>query len=179
MRMRRTKETARLATLGRFGRRNCLTADGRRPHDTPALMNPAGASPEPAGSKPKPLIVVVDDELMVGDVVQAMLELGGYRTIYFQDPRKALEWLQEPYTHPDLILTDFLMPHLTGLELLQGARAARPGLKAILYSGHVEERESDNYPERPHRFLRKPFSARTLIGVVKSVLEGSPQDPPK
>jgi DNA-binding NtrC family response regulator len=142
-------------------------------------MNPAGASSDPANPKPKPLIVVVDDELMVGDVVQAMLELGGYRTIYFQDPRKALEWLREPYTHPDLMLTDFLMPHLTGLELLQSARAARPDLKAILYSGHVEEREADNYPERPQRFLRKPFSARTLIGVVKSVLEGSPQSVPQ
>ena len=142
-------------------------------------MNSAGANPVPADSSTKPLVVVVDDELMVGDVVQAMLDLGGYRTIYFQDPRMALEWLQQPYTHPDLMLTDFLMPHLTGLELLQQARAARPGLKAILYSGHVEEREADNYPERPHRFLRKPFSARTLIGVVKSVLEGSPQDPPK
>jgi len=122
---------------------------------------------------------VVDDELMVGDVVQAMLELGGYRTICFHDPRKALEWLREPYTHPDLMLTDFLMPHLTGLDLLQAARAVRPGLKAILYSGHVEEREADKYPERPQRFLRKPFSARTLIGVVKSVLEGPPQEPPK
>jgi DNA-binding NtrC family response regulator len=142
-------------------------------------MSPAGASPNPADSRPKPLIVVVDDELMVGDVVQAMLELGGYRTICFQDPRKALEWLQEPYTHPDLMLTDFLMPHLTGLELLQKARAARPDLKVILYSGHVEEREADNYPERPQRFLRKPFSARTLLGVVKSVLEGLPPDAPK
>ena len=142
-------------------------------------MNPAGASPAPAGDQSKALVLVVDDELMVGDVVQAMLELGGYRTIYFQDPRKALEWLQEPYTHPDLMLTDFLMPHLTGLDLLQAARASRPGLKAILYSGHVEEREADNYPERPQRFLRKPFSARTLISVVKSVLEGSPQAPPK
>jgi len=140
-------------------------------------MNRAGENPESAGNQPQPLVLVVDDELMVGDVVQAMLELGGYRTIYFQDPRKALEWLQEPYTHPDLILTDYLMPHLTGLELLQGARAARPGIKAILYSGHVEKREADNYPERPHGFLRKPFSARTLINVVKSVLEGSPQDP--
>jgi DNA-binding NtrC family response regulator len=142
-------------------------------------MNPPGSSPESTSPKPSPLIVVVDDELMVGDVVQAMLELGGYRTIYFQDPRKALEWLQEPYTHPDLMLTDFLMPYLTGLELLQGARAARPNLKAILYSGHVEEREAENYPERPQRFLRKPFSARTLIGVVKSVLEGQPQDAPR
>ena len=141
-------------------------------------MKPAGPSPTPVRDQPKPLVLVVDDELMVGEVVQAMLELGGYRIIYFQDPRKALEWLQEPYTRPDLILTDFLMPHLTGLELLQGARAARPGIRAILYSGHVEEREAENYPERPQRFLRKPFSARTLINVVKSVLEGLPQEPP-
>ena len=137
-------------------------------------MNPPDASPEPTGSQPKALILVVDDELMVGNVVQAMLELGGYRTVYFQDPRKALEWIKEPYTHPDLMLTDFLMPHLTGLDLLQAARAARPDLKAILYSGHVEEREAEKYAERPHRFLRKPFGARTLISVVKEVLEGSP-----
>jgi two-component system, cell cycle sensor histidine kinase and response regulator CckA len=121
----------------------------------------------------KPLVVVVDDEGMVGDVVQAMLELGGFRSLHFQDPREALAWFQGPDGKPDLMLTDFLMPHMTGLELIQRVKEVRPDLKTILYSGHVEERESDNYPKRPDRFLRKPFNAKTLIGVVKSVLEGT------
>jgi DNA-binding NtrC family response regulator len=136
-------------------------------------MNPdtagQGAAPQPG----KPLIVVVDDEIMVGDVVQAMLEHGGFRAKCFRDPREALTWFQDPQNKPDLMLTDFLMPHMTGLELIQHVKEVRPDLKTILYSGHVEERESDKYPKRPDRFLRKPFNAKTLIGVVRSVLEGT------
>ena len=136
-------------------------------------MNPDAAGPGGAPQSAKPLIVVVDDEAMVGDVVRAMLELGGFRSLYFQDPREALAWFQRPEGRPNLMLTDFLMPHMTGLELIQKVKDVHPDLRTILYSGHVEERESDKYPKRPDRFLRKPFNAKTLIGVVKSVIEGT------
>jgi DNA-binding NtrC family response regulator len=136
-------------------------------------MNPDTAAQGATSQPRKPLVVVVDDEVMVGDVVQAMLEHGGFGSLYFQDPRQALAWFQDPDHKLDVMLTDFLMPHMTGLELIQQVKDLRPDLKTILYSGHVEERESDKYPKRPDRFLRKPFNAKTLIGVVRSVLEGT------
>jgi len=136
-------------------------------------MNPETAGQSVGAAPDRPLVVVVDDEVMVGDVVQAMLEHGGYRSLYFPDPRQALDWFQDPGHKLDLMITDFLMPHMTGLEFIQRVKELRPDLKTILYSGHVEERESDRYTRRPDRFLRKPFNAKTLLQVVKSLIEGT------
>src|SRR5882672_9736269 len=48
---------------------------------------------------------------------------------------------------------------------------AHPELKTILYSGNVQEETVAFYPARPDRFLRKPFTPKTLIDLVQSVLE--------
>jgi two-component system chemotaxis response regulator CheY len=124
----------------------------------------------PPGAKPNALVYVVDDEPMVGDVVQAILKMGGYESVLFQDPNAAFKAINEANPKPALLLTDFQMPQMTGRELIQHCKKAHPLLKTILYSGNVQEDTVALYPSRPDRFLRKPFTPKTLIDLVASVL---------
>jgi len=124
----------------------------------------------PATAKKTALVYVVDDEPMVGDVVQAILKMGGYESVLFADPKTAFQALSEANPKPSLLLTDFQMPQMTGRELIQHCKKVYPALKTILYSGNVQEETVAFYPTRPDRFLRKPFTAKTLIDLVQSVL---------
>jgi CheY-like chemotaxis protein len=133
-------------------------------------MDESDKSTRPAEAKLKPMVYVVDDEPMVGDVVQAILKLGGYQSAYFQEPVLALEAIKSANPKPDLLLTDFQMPQMTGRELIHQCKQIDPGLKTILYSGNVQEDTVSLYPSKPDRFLRKPFTPQTLIELVESVV---------
>ena len=135
-------------------------------------MNQAKSDSKPAPATLTGLVYVVDDEPMVGDVVQAILKLGGYDSVFFADPTAACKALSEANPKPTLLLTDFQMPQMTGRELIQHCKKVCPGLKTILYSGNVQEDTVAFYPSRPDRFLRKPFTPKTLIDMVESVLAG-------
>jgi len=123
-----------------------------------------------ATGKKTAVLYVVDDEPLVGDVVQAILKMGGYESVLFADPKAAFQALSEANPKPTLLLTDFQMPQMTGRELIQHCKKVHPALKTILYSGNVQEDTVAFYPARPDRFLRKPFSPKTLIDMVQAVL---------
>jgi len=133
-------------------------------------MNQVKTEGSPPATKAGALVYVVDDEPMVGDVVQAILKMGGYESVLFQDPNAAFKAISEANPKPTLLLTDFQMPQMTGRELIQHCKKAYPLLKTILYSGNVQEDTVALYPSRPDRFLRKPFTPKTLIDLVESVL---------
>src|SRR5213593_3394786 len=133
-------------------------------------MNQVKTEGSPPATKAGALVYVVDDEPMVGDVVQAILKMGGYESVLFQDPNVAFKAISEANPKPALLLTDFQMPQMTGRELIQHCKKAHPPLKTILYSGNVQEDTVALYPSRPDRFLRKPFTPKTLIDMVQAVL---------
>ena len=133
-------------------------------------MNQAKTDSNPAPVKAAALVYVVDDEPMVGDVVQAILKMGGYESVLFQDPNAAFNAINQADPKPALLLTDFQMPQMTGRELIELCKKDHPMLKTILYSGNVQEDTVALYPARPDRFLRKPFTPKTLIDLVQSVL---------
>src|SRR5438093_10529510 len=133
-------------------------------------MNQVKTEGSPPATKAGALVYVVDDEPMVSDVVHAILKVGGYESILFQDPNAAFKAISEANPKPTLLLTDFQMPQMTGRELIQHCKKAHPLLKTILCSGNVQEDTVALYPARPDRFLRKPFTPKTLIDLVESVL---------
>ena len=133
-------------------------------------MNQLKPESNPATGKKTALLYVVDDEPLVGDVVQAILKMGGFESVLFADPKIAFQALSEAIPKPTLLLTDFQMPQMTGRELIQQCKKVHPALKTILYSGNVQEETVAFYPARPDRFLRKPFTPKTLIDLVHSVL---------
>ncbi len=118
------------------------------------------------------LIYVVDDELMIGDVVQIILKMDGFRPRVFQDPELAWKSFLDEEPKPVLLLTDYLMSPINGMELIERCKRSQPALKTILYSGNASEDMIQRYGIEPDAFLRKPFLPKTLLGLVRFTLQG-------
>jgi DNA-binding NtrC family response regulator len=115
-------------------------------------------------------VYVVDDEEMIGEVVEVILQLEGYRPKFFSDPEAAFQSFLSETVKPELLLTDFLMRPINGMELIERCKQACPELKTILYSGNVGEEILRFYTVQPDGFLSKPFLPKTLVATVQSVL---------
>lgn len=111
---------------------------------------------------------------MVGLLVHQVLEMGGFSAHYFQDPLAALDAYSRPVPKPDLLLTDFAMPALDGMELIERCRAQCPSQKTILYSGTSEAEIFSRYKTRPSLFLAKPFPPLALIEAARRLIASPP-----
>ena len=125
------------------------------------------ASPTRVG---KGLIYVVDDEAVIGEVVEVILGLEGYQSKIFHNPKDALHAIANGETLPDLLLTDFAMTPLNGMELIERVRDLHPEMKIILYSGNVGEEVMQRYRSLPNAFLAKPFLPKTLLALIDKVI---------
>jgi CheY-like chemotaxis protein len=116
-------------------------------------------------------VLVVDDEPSVCAVLVPVLSNLGCDPVATSDPRVALRMMEELNTPLDILVTDFAMPHLSGLELISRAKALRPTLKAILASGEVDQ---PAVPQEvgPDVYLEKPFSTRALAAALDSLVGG-------
>jgi len=123
-------------------------------------------------SAPKPLIFVVDDEPLLIELAAALLEPAGYTVQTFPDAESALERFARADQRPALVITDYAMHRMTGLDLIRSCRQLNPGQKAILVSGTVDETIYENSRVKPDRFLAKPYQSRQLIALVRSLLAG-------
>ena len=116
------------------------------------------------------LIFVVDDEPMMGEVVEAILKLEGHQTRVFTEPDEALRAIDAERGKVKLLLTDFVMPGMNGMELIEQAKKNAPDLRTILFSGNFGQDIMRYYPVKPDRFLNKPFQPKALTGLVQAVL---------
>ena len=76
----------------------------------------------------------------------------------------------------DLLLTDVVMPHLSGTELAARMKAAEPGLKTLYMSGYSDVISQHQATEEGLLLLEKPFSADTLLRKVRAALDGGDPD---
>ena len=127
---------------------------------------------EPAAVLPERgvLIYVVDDETMVGELVATVLEMDGYQISLFRNPAEALQAFITANPRPALLVTDFVMDGLNGMELIEHCKRAQPALKTILYSGNLGAEITQRYPVKPDYFIRKPFRPQNLLDTVRLVL---------
>ena len=117
-----------------------------------------------------PTILVVDDEEMVRASTARMLERRGYRALTAASPGEALGILRSD-APIDLLISDIVMPEMYGTDLLQHARALRPGLPALLISGFADQQNAQHgsIPEGVP-FLPKPFDLADLLAEVQALL---------
>jgi CheY-like chemotaxis protein len=120
----------------------------------------------------KPLIYVVDDEAMLLDLAAIILEPLGFDVKTFRDPGAALEAYTEACPRPALVITDYAMHSMNGMSLIEACRALEPSQKILLLSGTVGPEVYFGSPCEPDQFLEKPYQARQLIDMVKSMLAG-------
>ena len=132
------------------------------------MSQPTKAKSRP-GRKRKPLIYIVDDEALLLDLAEASLEPGGYMVKKFQDPEEALRSFLREKTKPDLLITDYAMGKMNGLELIEKCKSAHPGLKTMLVSGTAGAEIILNAPVKVERFLGKPYQPTMLLETVRQI----------
>ena len=118
-------------------------------------------------------ILVADDESHILHVVSLKLRNARFRVLTARDGQEALEIAQQE--HPDLLITDYHMPQLSGLELCQRLKqdVRTSGIPAIMLTArgyHLEPQDTEQ--SGILRMLSKPFSPRHLLSTVTEVLSG-------
>lgn len=116
------------------------------------------------------LVFIVDDEPCVGEVAEFILQGRGFRTKLFSDPKRALKSLSGKRESPSVLLTDFQMNGMNGLELIECSKRILPKLKTVLYSGNVEKAVKGRFSVSPDRIVSKPFLPQTLVNQIESLL---------
>jgi CheY-like chemotaxis protein len=130
--------------------------------------------PKASGSsptlKPKPVVYVVDDEAMLLELATVILEPLGYQIRTFRDPEAALAAFARAEPRPDLLITDYAMHSMNGMELIQKCRRIEPKQKILLLSGTVGMEVFNQSPSKPDQFLAKPYQAYQLVDLVRGML---------
>ena len=113
-------------------------------------------------------IFVVDDEPMLLEMAAMILEPLGYRVKTFRDPQSALA--EFPKVRPLLLVTDYAMNSMTGMDLIRECKQINPQQKVLLLSGTVDERIYADASAKPDCFLAKPYQVRELVSLVQSLI---------
>ncbi|MBP6716068.1 MAG: PAS domain S-box protein [Acidobacteria bacterium] len=117
-------------------------------------------------------ILLVDDEPMVAESMQLVIERLGYRVTACTHPADALELFADDPTQFDLVITDFQMPGMTGLELAAQLLRVRPGLDVIMATGFAGDLTEEQLRTRGlAAMVRKPFEMRGLARVLQHAFE--------
>jgi DNA-binding NtrC family response regulator len=122
----------------------------------------------------KPSVVIVDDEDMVITSIKAFLQLEtDYNIRGFTDPVEAADYAsQNPV---DVVVSDYLMPKLNGIQLLGKIKAAQPETSRVLLTGHADKQSAIQAINEValFQYLEKPWDNSQLLLVVQSGAERS------
>lgn len=120
-------------------------------------------------------ILIVDDENTVAQTVARLLGQMGYRTTVCLNSEAVADLLPGTPVPFDLIITDLIMPGLTGEMLMQKVAATHPALPVILCTGYAEKLNPEFLGKlsADHRLLRKPFTKEELAHGVRRVLDAT------
>ena len=124
----------------------------------------------PSAGHNAPLVFIVDDEPVSAEIVSELLQLEGFRTRVFNDSRLAADALSNSPVKPDVLLADFKMPGLNGLQLLARGKSEIRGLKTVLMSGLASDRALAEKGFCPDQWVTKPFPIMTLLKSVRTAL---------
>jgi CheY-like chemotaxis protein len=137
---------------------------------TPEIESPdVGISKIEHGSE---TILLVEDAEMVREFAQNVLVESGYTVLEARDGQEALQMCRE-YTEPiHLLLTDVVMPGMSGRELAEHVTRLRPDIKILYMSGYTDNAIVHHGLLEPDiNFLQKPFSTTALSHQVRQVLD--------
>jgi two-component system, cell cycle sensor histidine kinase and response regulator CckA len=117
-------------------------------------------------------ILLVEDEDDVRALARELLERQGYRVLEASDGRQALDRYETEGDQIDLILSDVVMPRMSGRELVDRVRALRPDMRVLYMSGYTEDAIlRHGVHDASTVLLGKPFAPADLLAKVREVLD--------
>ena len=140
------------------------------------LQAPEAAPPPPPAQEPVPqdasgkTVLVVEDEDVVRGLVRQVLQGAGFEVLVARDGEEAFALAAKH--HVDVLLSDLVLPKLSGQEVVERLRASHPELKVVYMSGYAETGIfSDGVLPPRTAFLEKPFTFSELTGKVQGLLD--------
>lgn len=115
-------------------------------------------------------VIVVDDEPLVGAIVTEALESAGCQVRHFTSPNAALEAIADAATDVDLLISDVVMPEISGPELVRRANELNPHIAVLLMTGYAAHEDVASGTT-----LFKPFTMATLLDAVAGAVARVPR----
>ncbi len=124
------------------------------------------------------VVLLVDDESEVRDQFSVFLSRKGFRVVEAHDALAAVRAFRAE--RPDVVLTDYKMPEMTGLELLQELKSIDRSVPVILMSGAADMRTAvEAIRGEAFDFLRKPIDSADLLSTIRNAIDRSRETPDK
>lgn len=117
-------------------------------------------------------ILIIDDEQLVTKTLKTLLKLEGYKDVEcFNNPLEAVEFLK--LQEVDLIISDFIMPELNGLEFLSKAKESQPDCTQILLTGYADKENAIAAINKLgiFKYIEKPWNNADLLANIKNGIE--------
>jgi PAS domain S-box-containing protein len=136
-----------------------------------AATDASGAQRPPAegGSE---TVLLIEDEDAVRALTRRVLTRKGYTVIHARDGVEALALARQPGERVDLVISDVVMPRMSGSAVMEQLSTVLPGVPVLLMSGYTDDEILRRGIETAHtNFLQKPFTPDELLEAVRSVLD--------
>ena len=132
---------------------------------------PAGEhEEEPSAPDGSEHVLLAEDEETIRRLVTEVLTRNGYRVVAASTGDEALELLEQHGSSIDLLLTDVVMPGMSGPDLARAAQLRNPALRVLYTSGYASEPD-EAFEDPDVEFIGKPFSPQALVAKVRDVLD--------
>ena len=119
-----------------------------------------------------PTILAVDDDRAILHLLDQILNEAGYRVLLADGARKAIRQFEQSGEPVELLITDVIMPDLTGPVLAERLRAQKPDLRVLFISGfHDADLVQRFVTRKGFTLLPKPFTVDALLRVVEEALQ--------
>jgi PAS domain S-box-containing protein len=137
-------------------------------------------SSEPAALNRRITILLVEDEKAFRDFTVRRLNALGYDTIIAGDGEQGVRIFRERLDEIDLVILDFAMPRMNGVEAFEELIRIKPDVKVILGSGYTEDSVLQSFADQyPSVFLHKPYNMEDLKREIERLLEATDSDASK
>lgn len=124
----------------------------------------------PRFSSKKAFLGIIDDDRPSLDAMSSLLRAMGYKIRAFSDPEKALKELADTEKIPDIIITDYAMPHIDGEELIQRLRIHKPDLPAVILTGQKNLVTIKEDQHKKLKIMQKPVTRQEINLVLENLL---------
>ena len=143
------------------------------------LSRPSQAPPDAPPTRGTETILLVEDADSLRVMIREILEGVGYTVLESSDPEDALRRVSTLDAPVRLLLTDVVMPRMSGPDLARSVQIARPEIKVLFMSGYTDEAMGlHGVLDAGTRFIQKPFTANALFRKVREALDDVLPDPP-
>lgn len=139
-----------------------------------------GMPPRASRKNASGTLLTVEDDPSLRAFLRQVLNARGYRVLEAANGKRALDLLRVHANEIDLVITDLMMPEMSGAQLMKSVRESYPDLQFLLMSGYPDDTViRENIANRTVQFIAKPFTARDLTLKIEELLARKPARKPE